>query len=174
MASTFTIIGRQILGSSAASVSFASIPGTYTALLLIGQTRTDRASNAVDNVNFQFNADSGSNMLAKTLTGNGATVSVAPTAAAQKLSASSLATAATATTNAFASWEMIIPDYCGSNDKAIHIRNTHETNATTAFTTMISAVWRNAAAVTQIDITPVNGTNFVSGSTFHLYGITKA
>lgn len=174
MATTMKLIGSQTLGSSTSSVSFSSIPATFTDLLLIGSARSDRASNVVDDVYFQFNSDAGSNMTSRTLTGNGATASSSSTSAAQKLAASSLATAATATASTFASWEMYVPNYAGSTNKSFSITNGHETNATTAYITAIAGLWSQTAAITTIAISPVNGTNFVSGSSFFLYGITKA
>ena len=44
MATTYTLITSQTLASSAASVTFSSIPSTYTDLVLRVSARTDNAA----------------------------------------------------------------------------------------------------------------------------------
>jgi len=67
MAMTYTPIATQTLGSSVSTVTFSSISGTYTDLVLIAQPI---ASAGVD-LELRFNGDSGSNYSCTQLSGDG-------------------------------------------------------------------------------------------------------
>ena len=64
---TYVAIATNTLGSAAASVTFSSIPGTYTDLVIV----TQAISATADNVGIRFNSDSGSNYSQTWLSGNG-------------------------------------------------------------------------------------------------------
>ena len=55
MANTYTLIEAQTLGSSAASVTFSSIPATYTDLIIKASTRSARSGSSGDNVIIYLN-----------------------------------------------------------------------------------------------------------------------
>lgn len=59
-AGAMTQISQTVLGSAAASITFSSIPATYTDLVLTLNGRGDTAAQQV-NVGFQVNADAGAN-----------------------------------------------------------------------------------------------------------------
>jgi hypothetical protein len=69
---TYEAIATQTLGSAAASVTFSSIPGTYTDLVVVIAGTLTTGS---DNVSFQLNGDSGANYSVTVLTGDGSTAS---------------------------------------------------------------------------------------------------
>lgn len=73
MANTYTLISSNTLTSSAASVTFSSIPATYTDLVLRISSRTD-AAGATATVAAQFNGDTTSANYSETnLNSDGAT-----------------------------------------------------------------------------------------------------
>ena len=72
---TYTPIATQTLGSSAASVTFSSIPGTYTDLMLISFAQ-GQASGGDNRLVLQFNGDTATNYSSTYLIGNGTTASV--------------------------------------------------------------------------------------------------
>ena len=74
MANTYTLIESQVLGSSAASVTFSAIPDTYTDLVFKFSVRSDRAA-TFDNIQARINADSGSNYSRTLLSGDGSSAS---------------------------------------------------------------------------------------------------
>jgi len=159
---TYALIESQVLGSSQASVTFSSIPGTYTDLILVIQAKTTDASTS--RLNGQLNSDTGNNYSYTQLTGNGTSAASARIA------------------------NFSILDFGGhpstSNSRqaqaTIHIMD--YSNATTNKTTLIRfddagnetaarvGLWRNTAAVTTISMSFGAG-NIAIGSTFRLYGI---
>jgi hypothetical protein len=68
---TYEAIATQTLGSAAASVTFSSIPSTYTDLVLVCNFET--SSNAIAGVYIQFNGDTSTNYSSTNLIGNGST-----------------------------------------------------------------------------------------------------
>jgi hypothetical protein len=73
-ASTYVPIATQTLGSATASVTFSSIPATYTDLVLIVAAQNVTAS-GVNNMALVLNSDGGTNYSMTRLSGNGSTVS---------------------------------------------------------------------------------------------------
>lgn len=170
MPTTMKLIAKNVLGSSASSVTFSSIVGTYTDLYLVASARTDRSGAAIDFVKFQFNGAGDANLSARRLFGDGTSAS-STTDTELYLG---YCPAATATSNTFGSGEAYIPNYAGSTNKSVSITGTMETNATDSRMAAIAGLWSNTAAITEIKLLPLIGPNFVSGSSFFLYGITKA
>ena len=74
MANTYTLISSNTLTSSAASVTFSSIPATYTDLVLRISARSDRVS-TTDRLRLTFNSDTATNYSNITLVGDGAAAS---------------------------------------------------------------------------------------------------
>ena len=161
---TYTPLATQTLGSAAASVTFSSISGAYTDLVLVM-----RYSNASADSSFlRFNSDSGSNYSTTYLYGNGTT------AGSTRESNYSLAYLDIFTSNA-------------SGDNQISIVNIMNYANTTTYKTLINrnshpekgvsatvSLWRNTAAITTVYLANGSGGNFATGSTFTLYGIAAA
>jgi hypothetical protein len=73
---SFDSIATTTVGSGgAASVTFSSIPSTYTHLQIRGIARTNRSAAAQDAIRYRFNSDSGSNYTLHYLLGNGSAAS---------------------------------------------------------------------------------------------------
>jgi hypothetical protein len=170
MANTYTLIASNTVGAtSVASVTFSSIPSSYTDLLIKLSTRGDRsATNAEYFVKFNT---SSANFTYKLLQGNGA-------AAASSSGSTGLAgvsDAATNTASTFANSEMYIPNYAGSTNKSFSIDSVTENNTTTPiYMYMIAGLWSNSAAISTIELYPESATNWVQYSTFYLYGIKNS
>jgi hypothetical protein len=160
---TYTQIASTTLGSAAATVTFSSIPSTYTDLVLICDTK---ASTGTPNNRMQVNSDTGTNYSQTVLAGNGTT-----------------ATSARYSSNTF-----IYVDYYATNDTTnnkntiIQFMNyantsTYKTflsraNNAAAGTDAIVGLWRSTSAINSITVYAT--ANWVSGATFNLYGITAA
>jgi hypothetical protein len=81
--------------------------------------------------------------------------------------------AATSTTNTFASNEIYIPNYLSTTKKVTSSVGTSEDNSTTSGLNAATAGLADiTSALTSIQINPQTS-NFVSGSSFYLYGISK-
>ena len=173
MANTYVLISSNVLSGSAASVTFSSIPSTYTDLVLRTSARTDVA-NYFDRFVFTFNSDSGSNYSNTYLAGSGSAASSNTASNATSLNSSRAATGSTATANTFSNTETYFPNYAANTNKPIGSFNVGENNATAAQMAVDAQLWRNTAALNSITIAPGAGTNFVSGSSFYLYGVKNS
>lgn len=165
---SWTQIESQTLGSSQASVTLGSggtIPQTFKTLKLVMSARSDRAA-VPDGLKISFNGST-SSFTYREISGNGATAS--STNAATGWSGNIDAASATAST--FGNLEITIPNYAGSTNKPFSTDAVMENNATTAYQNFVASLWSNTAAITSVGITSDNSANFVSGSTFTLYGL---
>jgi hypothetical protein len=165
MADNYVLLERIELNASAASVTFSNIPQTgYTDLKLVMSARSDAAS-VTGYVTAGFNGST-SNFSIRGLygTGSGTGSFTTPSNFVGELVGNS------ATASTFSNLEMYIPNYAGSNNKSYSVDSVGENNATTAQATLTAGLWSITTAVSSITFTPNSG-NFVSGSTFSLYGV---
>jgi hypothetical protein len=163
MPNTYTLIASNTVGSGgAATVTFSSIPSTYTDLLLKVSARSDASRNNEDLL-VSFNGST-SNRTWRFLEGNGATA----TSASGTDGRFSTFDAATSTANTFGSAELYMPNYASSNYKSVSIDTVTENNATTAYAEIEAALWSNTAAINSIGLSIVFGTVFIQYSTFYL------
>ena len=171
-ANTFVQIGSTVTVSTAvATISFTSIPATYTDLVLKVSLRTDR-SNTNDSCSIYFNSDTtAANYSFKTLYGDG--TSAASNSGSTYIGALAYISAASATANTFGNTEFYIPNYAGSTQKSVSVDSVGENNATANLYNLGGYAWTGTAAITGITIVTANGPNFVQYSTASLYGILK-
>jgi hypothetical protein len=167
--STYTLISSQVLGSSAASVTFSSIPQTYKDLVLQVSGRLTVA-NTQYFAGLTFNTDTSTNYSDTDLIANGTTPGSSQHSSSNYIYLPAIP-AATATANTFGSFEIYVPSYTSASNKPLSLTGPAENNSASAFTLTANAgLWRNTAAINQIVLTTLSG-NFVSGSSFYLYGI---
>ncbi len=168
------VIQHQELASSQASITFSSIPQTYTDLYLVFSTRS---SAATVSGRFYINADTTmSNYETRILygsgSGNGFSLSGA-TSGVHNGVAGWLNQNTNYTANTFGSTSMHFPNYTASNHKSISTDSINENNATEAFQMIGASIWKNNHAITSIEILDALGGNLVQYSSATLYGITK-
>jgi hypothetical protein len=171
MATTYTLISSNVLSSSAASVTFSSIPATYTDLVLRFSSR-DTGAGTISDVWLRFNSSSSSYSYT-VLYGTGSSAgSFRGSAAAQSLL--NYGDGSGATANTFSSGEVYIPNYAGSANKVHSVIHAQEDNATAARINAGANLWSNSSAITELTILPESSRSFVAGSSFYLYGISNA
>ena len=158
MPATYEPIATTTLGSTTTSVTFSSISGTYTDLILVFAGTVG----VLDNNNITFNGDTGSNYSVTRLIANG---SAASSSRGSNLSAIQCGEIATSQSNDI----IQIQNYSNSTTYKTLI---HRSNNTSQFLKASVGLWRNTAAITSITIT--NGGTYQIGSTFSLYGIKAA
>lgn len=168
MANTYTLISSNVLTGTAASVTFSSIPATYTDLVVRASIRTDVGS---PNVLLRINGAT-SGFSDNAFRSTGSAVNSLTNTAASNYNYGGIANGTSSTTNTFTSLEWYIPSYTASQNKPSSTIGAYENNATTAYITAVANLWSNTAAITQLLITQGSG-NLVSGSSFYLYGIKK-
>jgi hypothetical protein len=163
--STYTPIATNTLGVSTASVTFSSISGSYTDLVIVVNAKA--ATTAAD-VCFRVNGDSGNNYSRTYLAGTG-TAALSGRQANWSFGRSSS------------------ESYMNTTELGVYILNFQNYSNSTTYKSVLCRgnragsgvdttinLWRNTAAITSIEIAPEFSTNFASGSTFTLYGIAAA
>jgi len=166
---TYVAIATQTLGSNAASVTFSSISGSYTDLVLISNARST-ISGTGNNLYCRINSDSGSNYSATELAGDG-TTAYADRQSNNSYSYIGFTSGSSSASGIFGVSVSNFQNYSNSTTyKTIVSRGGNAENSTHA----IVSLWRNTAAITQIVVYPAGANNFVTGSTFSLYGILAA
>lgn len=171
MANTYTLIASNTLTSSATLVTFSSIPSTYTDLILCFSARLGNAGS--DDWTIQPNGSNtnGSSVMMY-YDGSGASAVVANTVNASLLMGKIPGTSVTA--NTFGSCEIYIPNYSGTTTKPISGFSVMENNAAVfAFIHATAGLYNNTTALTSLDVRAA-GSQFVSGSSFYLYGIKNS
>lgn len=155
---TYTLIASNTLGSNSGTVTFSSIPSTYTDLVVV----YGAIGNADLQVVLRLNNDSGSNYSVTILGGNGTTASSARES------------------NVYITTDY---NYSVTTSGGITILNLMDYSNTTTYKTVLCrsgnggkgtqanvGLWRSTAAINRVDLITTNST-FASGSTFKLYGI---
>ena len=168
MPSSRQLIASQVLGSSAASVTFSGIPGTYKDLVLRMSLRND-ASFYVSSAVIKVNAITGTYSFT-TLLGDGSAAASSRDSGSYQGFYLSGVNGNTATSNTFSSHEVYLPNYGGSANKVASLDNANETNATAAYRVVNAGLLGNTAAVSSLTITS-SSANFLTGSSFYLYGL---
>ena len=170
-------IATVTVGSGgSASISFTSIPATYTHLQVRCLAKATSAVLVATNVFAAFNGDTGANYTYHYLRGNGSSVdAIAGTAQTGSLINDATVGSNAGQANMFGSYIIDILDYTNTNKyKTVRILSGADVNSTgTTQLGLGSSLWLNTAAITQIVLTPASS-NFAQYSSFALYGIKGA
>lgn len=159
MTITYEKVASTTLGSAAASVSFTSISGIYTDLIMVvaGQTSSSGA-----NVLLQFNSDTSTSYSTTILFGDGTNVGSARSTNATSIN---------------------IGDFDGNSESntIAHIQNYSNTttyksaigraNRVLTSTVAKSGLWRSTAAITSITVLASAGETMKAGTIITFYGI---
>jgi len=161
-------IASVLTSGSQASVSFASIPGTYKDLIVSVQGRIIRAGSQNDQLAMRFNNSSGADYAYQLLSGFGTSPFAAADAGQSEFNVGALP-ASTATANFAGQVELVISNYAGT----VFFKTFTSAVQVPVTQTGIqqgSGMWNNTAAINRLDLFPDLGTGFVDGSRFALYG----
>ena len=174
MPSTYTLISSNVLGSSAASVTFSAIPSTYTDLVLkISARQQVDGSTTTYPFAFAVNANSGTSHSYTTLRGTGSSAGSFRGSNQPNIDFN-YTSAELSTSNTFGSEEIYITNYASTSvNKPLSLFSVSENNNTSAQMSATAAIYRSNTAITSLIFATYVG-NFVSGSSFYLYGITNS
>ena len=170
-------IATVTVGSGgASSVSFTSIPATYTHLQIRAIAKDNQSAHTDDGIYMYLNGDTGANYTRHSIVGDGATVAAYGSANTSIAAVGQSATSNASQNNVFAPNIIDILDYANTNKyKTIRALTGMDTNSSIGVIIPRSCLWRNTSAITSIELKSVGGTyNFVEYSTFALYGIKSA
>lgn len=172
MPKTYTPIATTTLSSSSLTISIASIPSTYTDLVLVISARTDRSGQATDGLNIKFNTDDGNNYSDTEIIGNGTSASsVRNVSVSRWLTNDANLPGATATSGVFSTIIVSLQNYKNTNTFKTGLCRFNLTSSNTGASV---GLWRSTSAIDTITLISRNNANFVPGSTFTLYGIKAA
>jgi len=161
MPATYEPIATQSLGTAQASVTFSSIPATYTDLVLV----FNGTAASAQFMELRFNGDTATNYSATRLLGNGSVTLSDRTSTQDVMFVGNLHTAQT--TNI-----LQIMNYANTTTfKTVLCRS----NQAGAQVSARVGLWRKTPeAITTIFVRPSGGANFSIGCEFTLYGIKAA
>jgi len=160
---TYEPIATTTASGSTTSVTFSSIPGTYTDIIVI--CNNQNASNGDNGLQMRFNSDTGSNYSTTYIYGDGSSA-----VSGRQTSTTGAQFGRVASANITTSIGQI-QNYSNSTTyKTVLGRG----NNSSALVWGSVSLWRNTSAITSITIFNEASATISSGSTFTLYGILAA
>lgn len=169
MPATYDKIASNTLGSTASTVTFSSISGNYTDLVLIinGKMSADGIF-----INLRLNNDTGNTLSSTRMHGNGSTAGSSRGTLGNLLSL-----------NPNVGWDSTDPctvivnimNYSNTTTNKTMLVRTSTQRSTAGYGEAVAIVglWQSTSAVNRVDVITGSST-FASGSTFTLYGIKAA
>ena len=170
---TYKAIASTTVGSGgASSITFSSIPQTYTDLVLLMSARQD--ANGAASILGRFNS-SATGYSTRQLYGYGTTVgSTTAVGGGTTYADFGIQDNSGTTSNTFSNTLVYIPNYAGSNNKSYSVDSVSEDNTSiNAFLILNAGLWSNTSAITSLTLTCQNG-NFVQYVTAVLYGVKNS
>lgn len=165
MASTYTPIATTTLSGTSSGVTFSSISGSYTDLVLVVSPISSSGGSAC---RIQFNSDTGSNYSSTVLYGTGSAAG-----------SSRNSNTTYGRTHEYAGFDTTV----GGTTLILQFNNYSNTttyknwlsrsNQASGGVDALVGTWRSTSAISTIYIFP-SASTFASGSSFTLYGITAA
>ena len=166
MASTYEKIATNTLGSDTSTVTFSSIPSTYTDIRIVVSSRCTGAQNssAMDALAY-YNTDQSTNYSQTQMYGNGSS-------AGSNRSTSITYSYVGVTSNASGNdWPMFTFDIMNYSNTTTYKTTLARVNSPASVTFARVTLWRSTAAITSITLYPEASLSFKAGSTFTIYGI---
>jgi hypothetical protein len=161
MTSTYDKIETRTLGSDTATITFSSIPATYTDLVLIASVANNSGGNRA--MQMLVNLDTGTNYSTTYLSGDGSSASSARTTGTAYLD-----TVVTIPGSNFATCIFNFQNYSNTSTfKTVLNRNGLGSTNTRA----VVSLWRSTSAINSIRFQMGGSDLYSTGSTFTLYGI---
>jgi hypothetical protein len=166
MPATYEAIATQTLSSVTGTVTFSSIPQTYTDLILISSRQQASAARLF----LRFNSDTTTLYSSTYISGEGATTYSGRESTTSAISVGGIWNGTTTTT--WATNITHIMNYTNTTIfKSTLTRDSNDKGATGPVEAM-AGLYRSTSAITTVNV--VGGSNFAIGSTFTLYGIKAA
>jgi hypothetical protein len=163
--STEVAIASQTLSSETTSITFSSIPATYTDLRIVFSVVKPVSGNVAGRI--RFNSDTGSNYSYTWLVGNGTSATSGRGTSTAELE---LFTGSAVTTTNPQLQMIDIFSYAGSTFKTVLWAESSDKNGSGAVSRNVG-LWRNTSAITTIQLSDSSTRNFGVGTTATLYGI---
>ncbi len=174
---TMVLLEKIVVPSAgASSVTFTSIPQSYTDLKIVVSARNDDSNSAGGLFYVGLNGVS-TDLSSRVLYGYGSGVGSLSSTAASAIFGYTTSSGSTAST--FGNAEIYIPNYTSSNNKSISVDAVNENNATDGRQDIVAGLWSSSSAITSVTLYSARisdgaaSGSFVQYSTFYLYGVAK-
>ena len=158
MTAKFTVLGNQVLTTSAASITFSSIPGGHKDLVLIIE---EKPASGTTNYQLRFNGDTGSNYSGLLAYGDG-------TSAASFTTTTLNLMAYGGDSSMKALVKAQIQDYSATDKHKTVLARADRANQVSS---MMAGRWASTSAITSLEIRTTTADNYGVGSTFRLLGV---
>ncbi len=172
-----SIATTTVGAGGAATITFSSIPSTYTHLQIRFIGRSVTTNGTYDSLLMRFNSDTGTNYSQHAILGNGASVFADVNNGVGYIVVDPIASSG-AIANNFGAGNIDIIDYANTNKfKSIKHSSGFDNNGTGAtsfqqgYKTEGSGNWRSTSAISTITLNTGSTSNFAQYSSFALYGI---
>ena len=167
-----SIATTTVGAGGSATVTFSSIPATYTHLQVRLFARTSITAGNQDDTLMRFNSDTSSNYAGHQLYGDGSSAGAGSLGGTPPVNVMypAFITSNSATANSYGVGIIDILDYTNTNKyKVMRSLNGHDNNGN-GFILLRSGLWMSTSAISTITFTLGSG-NFTQYSSFALYGI---
>jgi hypothetical protein len=170
---SYESIATTTVSTAVSSVTFSSIPSTYTHLQIRWIARDSGTTNAFRAIRLQFNSDTAANYSQHILFSDGSVVQGYSAVSANSAGTDGVAgvipdSAKLASSFAAGVWDVL--DYANTSKyKTVRLLVGNDLNGSGRIS-LSSGLWMNTNAITSITLTD-NNDNFVQYSQFALYGI---
>lgn len=165
MPATYEPIATTTLGSAAASITFSTIPGTYTDLRVVLTIKSATTGAAF----LRLNGASGTAYSQTELYGNGSTATSSRATSASEINLTQDAIGAAGTITFYT---VDVFSYAGSTNKTVLVTGQTDKNGSGMVYNSVG-LYRSTSAITSLSL-HTNTTGMDAGTTATLYGILKA
>ncbi len=170
MALTYEMVDKYTAATAQTSVTFSSIPQTYTDLVIV--------TNAIANVTgadlfvVHFNGDNASNTYSlQSVYGTGTTYG---TYSANNQVGHVIGNLSTNTSSEYALSTFHIMNYTNTTTWKPFMCRSNSVSTSGIYMDLTAGTWRSTSAITAIQLRTVNGYQIKAGSTLTMYGIKAA
>jgi hypothetical protein len=165
-------IATTTLGSATSTITFSSIPGTYTHLQvrMIMRNNSNSGGGGEENLQVQINGDTASNYSSHAVLGNGSSAAAWSSLGSTIYPSYGMIPMSNATASVFGTVIVDLLDYANTNKyKTLRFLGGVDKNGS-GYAALSSGSWRSTSATTSITFYPLAG-SFDTYSSFALYGI---
>jgi hypothetical protein len=172
---TYKLIASQVVGSGgASSITFSSIPQTYTDLQVVASARSTRTAASGDGLDMYFITSGGTLTTGYTYKAvQTDSTTIYNTSTGYEQGWGGVISTNASSSNAFGSTIFYIPNYTSSNQKSYSVDSVGENNASSGWLSFNAALNSTTSAITGLQFFAGNG-SLVQYSTFYLYGIKNS
>jgi hypothetical protein len=144
--SAWTVIAHTELGGNQGTITFSSIPQTYTDLFLVVSGRSTSNAAAWSDSELRPNGAT-TNLTNRFLSGSGSSAG-----SDTRTNWQFWVNGDVSTSNTFSNVGFYLPNYAGNTNKTVSIDSVQETNATAIVMAIVAGVWSQTTAISSLDL----------------------